>query len=352
MSRTDPILIIESWLAEGPVAAPDRLVGQLPARLGQTRQRGVREGLRFAWIAIPVTAAVVTVAVLLSTVLAPEVGDGPVDIPPPPATFQEGGRADVVLLIANLSDRPHGAWHWTGSSGSVPTAMPCSAVIAEHKLRAPAVVRFGEVDPDGDSIPDLESLPVILDTASLPGHPVAFRDDVVPVWTYAYRVSVTEDGAVAVEPLDGVPSMASAGPLCPVPDTSWPGGWPDVQAWLADRPTLPDCGMERVEVSAYREAPPVRDSEARRCLYDAWLAGEDAQFASLTYTDTGPVLEVYRTSDGALQRVHQQLRSDVSDVVHETCWGSVQTLESPPGTGVRPGDELSLALLSEPVECP
>lgn len=354
MSRTDPILTIETWLAEGPMVAPARLVEQLPPHLARTRQQGVRGMLRFAWIAVPVAAAFVTIGVLLSTVLAPPVGERPlVDIPSPPAPFEEGDRVDVVLLIANLSDRPQGAWHQTGSSGSVPTAMPCHAVIGQHKLRAPAVVRFGEVDPETDLSPsELDSLPAVLDTASLPGQPVAYRDDVVPVWTYAYRISVTEGGAVAVEPLDSVPSLESAGPLCPVPDMSWPGGWPAVQAWLADRPTLPDCGTERVETSAFAEVPPARDTQARQCLYDAWLAGEGAQFVSLTYTDTGPVLEVYRTSDGALQRVHQQLRSEVSDEVQETCWGPVQPSESP-GPEVRPGDDLSLALLhSEPVECP
>lgn len=348
MNRNHPVETIEAWLAEGPTVAPTRLMAQLPASVAGTRQGGMRGGLRFAWLVVPAAAAVVAVAVLLSTLLAPEVGeDSPVDIPSPPAVFEEGDRVDLVLRIANLSDRPHASWYWTGNSGGGPIAMPCYAVVTEYKVRAPGVVRFGEVDPDTDA--SRESLPVILDTASLPGHPVAYRDDATQVWTYAYEITVSEEGTVGVEPLDAIPSLASAGPLCPVPDTSWPGGWPEIQAWLADRPALADCGLERVEASPVG-AEPVRDTEARRCLYEAWEAGEDAQLAVITFTDSGPVLELTRTVDGTVEQVWQQLRSGVSaDVVTTSCWQLVRPSESSAGS-FEPEDDETLVFVLEPLE--
>ncbi|MDQ2673920.1 MAG: hypothetical protein M3Y40_04635 [Chloroflexota bacterium] len=330
MSRTDSIEIIEAWLAEGPSAAPSSVVWELPAHRSVGGRAEGRSVLRFAWLALPAAAAVVTAVLLLSNVLTPEVGeDAPPAIPSPPASFGEGGRVDVVLLIANQSDRPYGSWHWTGSSGTIATAMPCHAVLTRtYRLRAPDVVRFGEVDPETEDTAYLDALPVVLDTAAMPGQPLAYRDDIVPVWTYAYRIAVSDAGGVAVEPLDAIPSVESAGPLCPMPDMSWPGGWPEMQAWLAERPELPDCGVERFEAS-----PDSRqgnyNTEARQCLYDAYLAGEDAQFSTLTLTDDGPILEIYRTSGGTVEYVWQQLRSGVSeDIISSSCWELARPSES------------------------
>ena len=350
MNRNDPAETIEAWLAEGPTIAPSRLVAQLPAQVAGTRQGGMHGVLRFAWLVVPAAAAVVMAVLLWSNVLSPDVGqDGRPEVPSPPAEFEEGDRVDLVLLIANLSDRPHGSWHSSGTSGSAQAAMPCHAIVARYTVRAPGVVRFGEIEPDSEDVGPLDSLPVILDTASLPGRPVAFRDDVTPVWTYAYEIGVSREGVVTVTPLDAIPSLESAGPLCPEPDTSWPGGWPAIQAWLADRPELPDCGLERVE-SSPAGTEPVRNTAARRCLYDAWLAGEGAQLAVMTITDTGPALELIRTSDGTVEHVWQQLRSGVSeDVRISTCWRLVRPSESS-AEGLEPEDDETLVFVLDELE--
>ncbi len=328
MSRTDSIDTIEGWLAEGPAVAPARLVQGIPAQLADRRQAG-RGVMRFAWLALPAAAAVVMAVMLLSNALAPDVGeDGPPAIPSPPASFAEEGRVDVVLLLANESDRPHGSWHWTGSSGNLRTAMPCHAVLASYRLRAPDVVRFGEVDPETEDTAYLDALAVVLDTAALPGQPVAYRDDIVPVWTYAYRIAVSDAAEVTVEPLDAVPSVEAAGPLCPRPDLSWPGGWPAMQEWLAERPELPDCGVERNGAWPV-DRPLTYNTEARHCLYDAYLAGHDAQFSTLRLTEDGAILEMFRTSGGTVEYVWQQLRSGVSDdIISSTCWELVVPSES------------------------
>jgi hypothetical protein len=311
--RRDPADILDAWLSEGPSVAPDRLIATLPSRLGQTRQARGRGILRSAWLLAPVAAAATLVAVVaLSSVLRPPAAtDVPQEIPSPPSTRH---RIDIVLLIENRSDRPFGAWYWNGYSGSQPTARSCSAIVDVVTMSTPAVLRFGEVDPDAEEPLDRESLPVLLDTNALPGSPAGYRADAVPVWTYAYRVAVDEGGTVAVEPLGSVPSVSSARPLCPEPDTSWPGGWPDVQAWLAERPTLPDCGVERVEagpVSIVGESP--LNTPARRCFFDAWVAGEGAQFTRLMFTNSGPIIEVYRTSAGAVETATQLLGPTDSD---------------------------------------
>jgi hypothetical protein len=352
MSRTDSIEIIEAWLAEGPSVAPSSIVWELPAQVSVGERAAARSVLRFAWLALPAAAAVVMAVLLLPNLVRPDAGEeGQPLIPSPPASFGEGGRVDVVLLLANQSDRPYGSWHWTGSSGNLSTAMPCHAIVASYRLRAPDVVRFGEVDPETEDTAYLGALPAIIDTGAMPGQPVAYRDDIVPVWTYAYRIAVSDADEVAVEPLDAVPSVEAAGPLCPTPDMSWPGGWPAMQAWLAERPELPDCGVERNE--ALPDVHPTYNAEARRCLYDAYLAGEDAQFSMLTLTDTGPLLEIIRTWDGNVEYVWQQLRSGASeDIVSSTCWRLVRPSESSiEGMGAS-ADETLVFVLDELEPCP
>jgi hypothetical protein len=313
MSRVERTDVIEAWLAEGPVMAPDRLLADLPARLSTTRQDHVIRVGRTSLFLAPVAAAAVILAVLVVTgVLGTSVGDdGPPDIPTPPMPLSEGDRVDVVLLVENRSGRQYGLWHWTGASGGGGYASPCHAIVWTYQIRAPGVVRFGAVEADEDPLAR-ESLPVLLDTDALPGHPVAFRNELVPVWTYAYRVAVDEQDVVGVEPLDTVPSLTSAGPLCPPADTSWPGGWPDIQAWLRDRPGWPDCGLERIEASV-TGSQPGPNTAARRCFYWAWLKGEDGQLVVLRFLDTGPIIEVMRTSGGLVEVVTQDLRTETPD---------------------------------------
>jgi hypothetical protein len=353
MKRTEPTWIVETWLTEGPDTAPDRIMAQLPAQVTRTPQARVGGALRFSGLLAPAGAAIILAALVLGGVLRPWVGDdGPSDLPSPPPAFGAGDRVDLVLLIENRSDRTHGSWYWSGHSGAMPFAPPCQAVVAEHRVLAPGVVRFGEVHPETEAALDRESLPVVLDTSALPGSPVAFRDDVVPVWTYAYRIAVSEEGLVILEPLDAIPSAADAGPICPPTDTPWPEGWPDVRAWLADRPALPDCGLERIESLAQPiTGEPVRNTAARRCLYDAWLAGQDGQLALVTITDTGPFLEVIRTSGGAVEVVRQQLRSSVSDeVVVTTCTRLVPPSDWD-GMEAGPEDDARLVFVIDPESC-
>lgn len=244
---------------------------------------------------------------------------------------------DVLLLVENLSERSYGSWHWTGSSGSAPTTPPCHAAITEFTLRAPAVIRFGPVDPETEESLDRESLPILLSTDSLPGAPIGYRERPNPVWTYAYRVSVSADEGVTVDPLDAL-SSTSAGPLCPVPDTRWPDGWPDVQAVLADRPTLPDCGVERVVRQYPAQASTGWNTEARECFYDAWLAGDDAQIASVVHSPDGPWLEVFRTSGGQVERVLQtlQVRDAPPQVI--TCAGLIRPSQRSPEASLEDND--------------
>jgi hypothetical protein len=313
MKRTGPIEIIEGWLADGPTAAPDRIVARLPDQLRETRQARERGILRSTWIVAPIAAAAVTLAVaVLSGGLRPPAGDhlAP-DIPPPPTPFAQGDRVDILLQIENRSDRPYGSWYWSGSSGGMPTAMPCQAILVAEQIRAPGVIRFGEVHPETEEPMARESLPVLLDTDALPGSPIAYRDDIVPVWTYAYLIAVSEDGGVLVEPLGASPSVEDAGPICPTPDTSWPGGWPMIQAWLADQLALPDCGVVR-NVTWPQSRELASSTSARRCFYDAWLDRRGAQITTISFTNHGPLIEIMRTSDGTVEMVSQDLRPPAS----------------------------------------
>jgi len=350
MSGTDSIELIETWLAEGPDTAPERLMEQLPAGVARARQARTPGVLRISLLIAPIAAAAaLLIGLVVSGVLRLPVGDELPVIPSPPAVFGEGARIDIALIIENRSDQPQGSWYWSGSSGSSATATPCFAAIRTHALRAPGVVRFGEVQPETEEALDRESLPVVLDTDSLPGSPVAFRDEVVPVWTYAYRISVSEGGLVSVEPLDAMPSVRDAGPICPVPDTSWPGGWPDVQAWLAERPVLPDCGFAELDVPPSLGENDV-NTAARQCFYDAWRGGEDAQLETLTFSDTGPFIEVMRTSDGAVEYLTEDLRSPTPELHVRSCTGL-----GPPSDfeefGYRPEDDGTLVFVIDPESC-
>ncbi len=349
MKPSDRTEVIEAWLAEGPLVAPDRVLVELPGRLPEAPQKRLSGLMRMSLVLAPLAAAML-LALVLTRIFAPPVGaDRAPPIPSPPTPFGEGDRLIVVLLIENRSERPYGPWHWTGRDGSYWTAGPCRAIVEMFRINAPGVVRFGQAEPDEEMFAR-ESLPVILDTDAMPGEPVAYSDSVAPIWTYAYRVLVSPEEVVSVEPLAAVPSVEMAGPLCPPPDTSWPGGWPDVQAWLRDRPALADCGVERrvLEPLGSEDLP---NTAARRCFYDAWLAGEDGQFVRLVFTDYGPVLEVSRTFDGIVEEVVQDLRYDRGNEVRvRTCAALIPPSEQE-GIDAGPEDDAAVVFILDAETC-
>jgi hypothetical protein len=57
--------------------------------------------------------------------------------------------------------------------------------------------------------------------------------------------------------------------------------------WAANRRPLPACGGERLSPDGGV------DSEARRCLLDAWRAGEDAELISGETTEVGNLVTRY-----------------------------------------------------------
>jgi hypothetical protein len=98
-------------------------------------------------------------------------------------------------------------------------------------------------------------------------------------------------------------------------------------------------------------AEPVRNVTARRCLYDAWQAGEDGQLTLLSLTDSGPFIEVVRTSGGTVEVVMQQMRSEAPrDVVAHTCTRLVPPSQWE-GMEAGPDDDAMLVFIIDPESC-
>jgi streptogramin lyase len=75
--------------------------------------------------------------------------------------------------------------------------------------------------------------------------------------------------------------------------------WPNQPDWFVNRDPLPFCGEALLHVRDGR--PVAQNTDARRCLYDAYRSSGEAEYVEVVETTDGPYLTVVRVRAGSIE---------------------------------------------------